>query len=261
MATFGFIIMASQTGGVFHFVKPLKLRARLCIRSALALAIILTKSNTKTFSHTHHIPSPLQFPSCSIVSHSPPLIPLRSVKACLEISAIRNVWAAAAARLCNEKMALVWSRTAMVPSGWAESRPFPPPVWTQSAMLVRSERLQTIAVVFYLSFLLFSVVVVGFSSFQTWEMLGQVKTDGFGGCKLLSPAPVVRVALDIESPRKGSIVSRQLHVRDRIDKNVAGGLSCLRTHSGLCARPAALQLQQLINWVLVEDLHCRDTVQ
>ena len=42
---------------------------------------------------------------------------LRSVKACLEISAIRNVWAAAAARLCNEKMALVWSRTAMVPSG------------------------------------------------------------------------------------------------------------------------------------------------
>ena len=40
--------------------------------------------------------------------------------------------------------------------------------------------------------------------------VGAGEEDGFGGCKLLSP--VVRVVLDTESPRKGSIVSRQLHV-------------------------------------------------
>ena len=40
--------------------------------------------------------------------------------------------------------------------------------------LCACERLRT-AAVFYLSFLLFSVVVVGFSCFQLWEVLGQVK--------------------------------------------------------------------------------------
>ena len=48
--------------------------------------------------------------------------------------------------------------------------------------------------------------------------------------------------------------------RDRIDKNVAGGSSCLRTHSSLCARPAALQLQQLsgrssLQWYSTVGLH------
>ena len=85
-----------------------------------------------------------------------------------------------AARLCNEKMALVWSRTAMVPSGWAESRPFPRLFEHRVRCLSAWEMLQTIAVVFYLSFLLFSVVVVGFSSFQMCEMLGQVKKMDLG---------------------------------------------------------------------------------
>ena len=50
------------------------------------------------------------------------------------------------------------------------------------------------AAVFYLSFLLFSIVVVGVSCFQLWEMLGQVKNIDFGVCKLLTQ--VVHVTLD-----------------------------------------------------------------
>ena len=153
-----------------------------------------------------------------------------------------------AARLCNEKMALVWSRTAMVPSGWAESRPFPRLFEHRVRSLFACERLRTIAVVFYLSFLPFSVVVVGFSCFQTWEMVGQVKKMDLGGCKLLSP--VVHVALDTLLGKAPSLVDN-CTFRDGIDENVAGGSSCFRTpfvHG---------QLRCSCNsWVV--DLHCSD---
>ena len=72
--------------------------------------------------------------------------------------------------------------------------------------------------------------------------VGAGEEDGFGGCKLLSP--VVHVALDTLLAKAPSLVDN-CTFRDRIDENVAGGSSCLRTHSSLCARPAALQLQQL----------------
>ena len=114
-----------------------------------------------------------------------------------------------AARLCNEKMALVWSRTAMVPSGWAESRPFPRLFEHRVRSLCACERLRTVAVVSYLSFLLFSVVVVGFSCFQTWEMLGHVKKMDLGVAANFS---LRRARSAWHSPREGSIVSRQLHV-------------------------------------------------
>ena len=73
--------------------------------------------------------------------------------------------------------------------------------------------------------------------------VGACEEDGFGGCgKLLSP--VVHVALDTLLAKAPSLVDN-CTFRDRIDENVAGGSSCLRTHSSssLCARPAALQLQ------------------
>ena len=50
------------------------------------------------------------------------------------------------------------------------------------------------AAVFYLSFLLFSVVVVGVSCFQLWETLGQVKNIDFEVCKLLTQ--VLHATLD-----------------------------------------------------------------
>ena len=87
---------------------------------------------------------------------------IRSVRACLEISAIRKVWAAASCTIVQRKMALVWSRRAMVPLGRAESWPFLCLFEHRVRDLCACERLRTIAAVFYLSFLLFSVVVVSF---------------------------------------------------------------------------------------------------
>ena len=99
-----------------------------------------------------------------------------------------------AARLCNEKMAFVWSRTAMVPLGRVENWPFLRLFEHGVRNWCTCERLRTNAAVFYLSFLLFSVVVVGVSCFQLWEMLGQVKNIDFGVCKLLTQ--VVHLTLD-----------------------------------------------------------------
>ena len=103
-------------------------------------------------------------------------------------------WPQPAARLCNEKMAFVWSRTAMVPLGRAESWPSLRLFEHEVRNLCTCKRLRTIAAVLYLSFLLFSVVVVGVSCFQLWEMLGQAKNINFGVCKLLTQ--VVHVTLD-----------------------------------------------------------------
>ena len=84
----------------------------------------------------------------------------------------------------------------MVPLGRAESWPFLRLFELGVRNLCTCERLRAIAAVFYLSFLLFSVVVVvGVSCFQLWEMLGQVKEIDFGVCKLLTQ--VVHVTLDI----------------------------------------------------------------
>ena len=122
-----------------------------------------------------------------------------------------------AARLCNEKMSLVWSRTAMVPSGLPESRPFHRLFEHRVQRLCACKRLRTTAVFFYLSFLLFSVVVVGFSCFKMWEIqllrnardVGAGEEDGFGGCKHFSFG---RARSSWHSPREGSIVGRQLYV-------------------------------------------------
>ena len=54
----------------------------------------------------------------------------------------------------------------MVPLGRAESWPFLRLFEHWVRNLCKCERMQTIAAVFYLSFLLFSVVVVGVSCFQ-----------------------------------------------------------------------------------------------
>ena len=99
-----------------------------------------------------------------------------------------------AAQLCNENMAFVWLRRAMVPLGRAENWPFLRLFEHGFWNLCTCERLRTIAAVFYLLFLLFSVVVVGISCFQLREMLGQVKNIDFGVCKLLTQ--VVHVTLD-----------------------------------------------------------------
>ena len=72
--------------------------------------------------------------------------------------------------------------------------------------------------------------------------VGVGEEDGFGGGKLLSS--VLHVALDTLVAKAPSLVDN-CTFRDRIDENVAGGSSCLRAHLSLCARPAALQLQQL----------------
>ena len=72
---------------------------------------------------------------------------------------------------------------------------------------------------------------------------GAGEEDGFGGCKLLSP--VVDVALDTLLAKAPSLVDNCMF-RDRIDENVAGGSSCLRTHF------VHGQLQQLSG----VDLHC-----
>ena len=113
---------------------------------------------------------------------------LRSVKACLEISAIRNVWAAASRAIVQWKNGACLiedsaSHVSIQVSGPGERRPFPHLFEHRVRSLCVCERLRTIAVVFSwidLSFLLFSVVVVGFSCFQMWEMLGQVKKMDMG---------------------------------------------------------------------------------
>ena len=148
-----------------------------------------------------------------------------------------------AARLCNEKMALFWSRLAMVPSGWAESWPLPHLFEHGERNFSACERLRKIAAVFYLSFLLFCVVVVGFSCFPLWEMLGPVK-EWFGDCKL--PTQVVHVALDTPLAKSPPLVD-DCTFWDRTWQ----GECCwwiklpMNPLESLCARPAALQLQQL----------------
>ena len=150
-----------------------------------------------------------------------------------------------AARLCNEKMAFVWSRTAMVPLGRAERWPFLPLFEHGVPNLCTCERLRTIAAVFYLSFLLFSVVVVGVSCFQLWEMLRQVKNIDFEVCKFLTQ--VVHVTASRRLDRWSTTARFET---ESGNENVAGGSSCLRTHStwSLCAR-----LRSFNGWV--EDLH------
>ena len=119
---------------------------------------------------------------------------LGSVKACLEISAIRNVWAAASHAIVQWKNGVCLIEDSDGSSGPSGELAFPPPVEHGVRNLCTCKRLWTIAVVFYLSFLLFSVVVVGVSCFQLWEMLGQVKNINFGVCKLLTQ--VVHVTCD-----------------------------------------------------------------
>ena len=135
---------------------------------------------------------------------------LRSVKACLEISAMRNVWAAASRAIVQWKWRLFGRGQRWFHPGERKAGLSPACLNTECDACAHARGRKQLLLSSIFLFLLFSVVVVGFSSFQTWEMLGQVKKMDFGGCKLLSP--VVRVVLDTESPRKGSIVSWQLHV-------------------------------------------------
>ena len=72
-----------------------------------------------------------------------------SVKACLEISAIRNVRATASRVIVQWKMAFVWLRTAMVPLGQAESWPFLRLFENGVRNLCTCKRLRTIAAVLY----------------------------------------------------------------------------------------------------------------
>ena len=85
----------------------------------------------------------------------------------------------------------------MVPLGRAKSWPFPGLRLFEHGVQnsCTCERLRTIAAVFYLSFFLFSVVIVGVSCFQLREMLGQVKNIDFGVCRKLL-TQVVHVTLD-----------------------------------------------------------------
>ena len=174
---------------------------------------------------------------------------LRSGKACLEISAIRNVWAAAGRAIVQRKMALVWSRTAMVPSGWVESRPFPCLFEHRVRSLCACERLRTIAVVFYL----FCCLALSLSVFlaskreRCWGMWrrwiwGLRQTSLFG-----------RARSAWHSPREGSIVSRQLHVSRQNRRECRWRIKPTRDRVFVHG-----QLRCSCNsWL--EDLHCSDS--
>ena len=87
---------------------------------------------------------------------------LRSVKACLEISAIRNVWAAASRAIVQWKNGACLVEDSDGSIRVSGKPAFPPPVWTQSAMLVRMREAANNCCCLLSFFLLFSVVVVGF---------------------------------------------------------------------------------------------------
>ena len=152
-----------------------------------------------------------------------------------------------AARLCNEKNGVCLIKDSDGSSGPSGELAFPPPVWTWVRNLWTCERLRTIAAAFYLSFLLFSVVVVGVFLLPTVRNVGAGEEHWFGGVQTPHSG---RARNAWHSPHEGPIVCRQLHVLTQnpttTRQNVAGGSSCLRTHStrSLCARPTA-PLQQL----------------
>ena len=151
-----------------------------------------------------------------------------------------------AARLCNEKMAFVWARTAMVPLGRVENWPF-----LYSACLntgcETGAHVRGCECCCILSFVFaVSVVFADVSCFQLWEMLGQVKNIDFEVCKLLTQ--VVHVTLDTLLVKARSFVDnctfwdriRQRECRCALADRVASE----PTRLGLCAWPTA-QLQQL----------------
>ena len=172
---------------------------------------------------------------------------LRSVKACPEISAIRNVWAAASRAIVQWKNGVCLSEVSDGSSGSSGELAFPPPVWTRGAKLVYMRKAAN-AAVFYLSFLLFSVFVVDVSCFQLWEMLGQVKNIDVGVCKLLTQ--VVHITLDTLLAKARSFVDnctfwdriRQRECRCALADRVASE----PTRLGLCVHGQLLScLQQL----------------
>ena len=67
---------------------------------------------------------------------------LRSVKACPEISAVRNVWATASRAIVQWKNGVCLIEDSDGSSGSSGELAFPPPVWTWGAKLV--QRLRTI---------------------------------------------------------------------------------------------------------------------
>ena len=87
-------------------------------------------------------------------------------KACLEISAVRNVLAAASRAIVQWKNGACLIEDSDGSIRVSGEPAFPRLFEHRVRSLCACERLRTIAVVFYLSFLLFSVVVVGFSCFQ-----------------------------------------------------------------------------------------------
>ena len=162
-----------------------------------------------------------------------------------------------AARLCNEKNGVCLSDDSVGSSGSSGELAFPPPVWTRGAKLVHMREAAN-AAVFYLSFLLFSVVIVGVSCFQLWEMLGQVimKNIDFGVCKLLTQ--VVHVTLDTLLAKARSFVDN-CTFWDRIRQRecrcaLADWVAYEPTRLGLCVHG---QLRSCSSWV--QDLHCSAT--
>ena len=175
---------------------------------------------------------------------------LRSVKACLEIFAIRNVWAAASRAIVQWKNGVCLIEDSDGSSGLSKELAFSTLVWKRGRNLCTCERLLTIAAVFYLSFLLFSVVVAGVSCFQLWEMLGQVKNIDFGVCKLLTQ--VVHVTLDTLLVKAPSCVDN-CRFWDRIRQRECRWRIKLPTNpldSVFCVHGANGQLRSCNSWVL-----------
>ena len=134
---------------------------------------------------------------------------LRSVKACLEISAIRNVWAAASRAIVQWKNGACLIEDSDGSSGSSGELAFPLPVWTRGAKLVRMREPETIAAVFYIfrfcCLALSSSVFLASNCEKCWgrwrTLILRLQTPHSG-----------RARSAWHSPREGSIVRRQLHV-------------------------------------------------
>ena len=156
-----------------------------------------------------------------------------------------------AARLCNEKMALVWSRTAMVPLGRAESWPFLCLFEHGVRNLCACESLRTIAAVFFFSFFAVKRCRRRVFLLPTVRNVGAGEDDWF--CGLQTP-PSGRARSAWHSPREGSIVRRQLHVlrqNPATRMSLADQVAYEPNRLGLCVHG---QMRSCNSWA--EDLHC-----
>ena len=192
---------------------------------------------------------------------------LRSVKACLEISAIRNVWAAASRAIVHWKNGACLVEDSDGSIRVSGKPAFPPPVWTQSCYTecdacahARGCKQLLLSSIFLFCCLALSSQLSVFLASKRERCWGRWRRWIWGLQTSLSGRARSAWHRLLSLLAKAPSLVDNCTFRDRIDKNVAGGSSCLRTHSSLCARPAALQLQQLsgrssLQWYSTVGLH------